>query len=92
MEFAQLFIDTIHSIESRCMAADGPVTPTCKEITDDELRMLYRAAQSETNPSLALLGTKAKVIERLRACIDDPMWADHAEVSKATLRAAIALL
>jgi hypothetical protein len=43
--FAQRFIDTIHSVEQRCMAADGPVTPTCKEITDDELRALYQAAQ-----------------------------------------------
>lgn len=43
--FAQMFIDTIHSVEQRCMAADGPVTPTCKEITDDELRKLYRAAE-----------------------------------------------
>ncbi len=33
-----------------------------------------------------------QVVARLRACADDPMWADHAEVSKPTLRAAIALL
>jgi hypothetical protein len=52
-EFAQMFIDTIHSVEQRCMAADGPVTPTCKEITDDELRKLYAAAQQVTRASLA---------------------------------------
>ena len=27
--------------------------------------------------------------DRLQACIDDPMWADHAEVSKALLRRAV---
>lgn len=40
----QLYVDTIHSVEQRCMAADGPVTPTCREITDDELRKAYVAA------------------------------------------------
>jgi hypothetical protein len=35
---------------------------------------------------------RAEVIERLRACADDPMWANHAEVNKATLRTAVALL
>lgn len=32
---------------------------------------------------------RAQVIERLSACADDPMWANHAEVNKATLRAAV---
>jgi hypothetical protein len=41
---AQLFIDTIHAVENRCMAADGPVTATCDEITDAELRAIYVAA------------------------------------------------
>lgn len=41
---AQLYIDTIHAVENRCMAADGPVTPTHQEITDDELRRVYVAA------------------------------------------------
>jgi hypothetical protein len=43
---AQLYVDTIHWVENRCMAADGPVTPTHKEITDDELRKVYVAAQA----------------------------------------------
>lgn len=40
----QLYVDTIHWVENRCMAVDGPVTPTHKEITDDELRKVYVAA------------------------------------------------
>ena len=28
-------------IDNRCMAADGPVTPTLSEATADELRKLY---------------------------------------------------
>lgn len=30
--------------------------------------------------------------ERLQACLDDPMWADHAEISKSTLRLCLAAL
>jgi hypothetical protein len=33
-----------------------------------------------------------EVIARLRACADDPMWADHAEVSKRTLHDAISAM
>lgn len=33
-----------------------------------------------------------ELIERLQACADDPMWADHAEVSKGLLRKAIEAL
>lgn len=32
------------------------------------------------------------VVERLKACESDPMWADHSEISKRTLREVIALL
>jgi hypothetical protein len=39
-------VDTIHSVENRCMAADGPVTPTCDEITDAELRAMYEACRA----------------------------------------------
>lgn len=41
---AQLYIDTIHGVENRCMAVDGPVTQTHQEITDAELRAVYVAA------------------------------------------------
>jgi hypothetical protein len=34
----------------------------------------------------------AEIVRRLQACVDDPMWANHAEVNKATLRAAISAL
>ena len=43
-ELPTTVIDVIHSVEQRCMAADGPVTPTCDEITDKELRKMYVAA------------------------------------------------
>lgn len=35
----------IERVEDRCMAVDGPVTPTHKEIRDSELRRIYYAAQ-----------------------------------------------
>lgn len=36
----------IESVENRCMAADGPVTPTRQEITDAELRDIYEAVSA----------------------------------------------
>lgn len=41
---AQKIAEVLESIDNRCMAADGPVTPTRDEITGDELRDLYVAA------------------------------------------------
>ena len=39
-------LSIIESVENRCMAADGPVTLTTREITEDELRAIYRAAKA----------------------------------------------
>lgn len=36
--------EIIDGIENRCMAADGPVTNTRHEMTDEELRRIYRLA------------------------------------------------
>lgn len=36
--------EIIDSVESRCLAADGPVTPTLKEMGEDELRKIYKLA------------------------------------------------
>lgn len=47
-----------------------------------------------TSPA-ALIASPAgrdSIIAKLQACADDPMWADHAEISKSTLRQAIAML
>jgi hypothetical protein len=37
--------DIIERVDNRCMAADGPVTPTRQEITDKEMRSIYLAAR-----------------------------------------------
>jgi hypothetical protein len=34
----------IDAVENRCMAADGPVTNTRHEMTDEELQRIYRLA------------------------------------------------
>ena len=34
--------EIIETVENRCMAADGPVGPTNQEITDQEIRQIYR--------------------------------------------------
>jgi hypothetical protein len=49
----RVVIDTIHSVENRCMAADGPVTPTHQEITDDELRAMYVACREALGEMVA---------------------------------------
>jgi hypothetical protein len=36
--------EIIDTIENRCMAADGPVTNTRNEMTDEELQRIYRLA------------------------------------------------
>jgi hypothetical protein len=41
---AHAYVSMIETVEQRCMAADGPVTPTHKEITDAELRAVYLLA------------------------------------------------
>ena len=41
---AQSICHTISIIETRCMAADGPVTPTLQEMTESELRLIWKAA------------------------------------------------
>ena len=37
-------VQIIVDIDTRCMAADGPVTPTLREMTEDELRRIYALA------------------------------------------------
>lgn len=37
----------ILAVENRCMAVDGPVTPTTKEMTEEELRRIYQLANGE---------------------------------------------
>lgn len=37
----------IEQVDNRCMAADGPVTPTNEEITLEELKQIYELAKNE---------------------------------------------
>ena len=36
--------EIIEQVDVRCMAADGPVTPTLQEMTQDELSRIYALA------------------------------------------------
>ena len=38
---SERFCELLEAIDTRCAAADGPVTPTLSEATADELRRLY---------------------------------------------------
>jgi hypothetical protein len=41
---ATVIAETLEAIDLRCLAADGPVTPTLSEATPDELRRMYKSA------------------------------------------------
>jgi len=40
----------------------------------------------------SLVGTVDSLVDTLNDCADDPMWANHAEVSKETLRHAVEVI
>lgn len=37
----------IENVDLRCMAADGPVTPTLQEMTQDEISRIYALARGK---------------------------------------------
>ena len=39
--------EIIESVDNRCMAADGPVTPTLQEMTQDEISRIYALAKGK---------------------------------------------
>ena len=39
--------EIIEAVDNRCMAVDGPVTPTLQEMTQDEIAEIYRLAKRE---------------------------------------------
>jgi len=41
--FAKI-MDVVLNVESRCLAADGPVTPTLDEMTEGEMRVIWLLA------------------------------------------------
>jgi hypothetical protein len=46
LEAALQFNRIVDQVEARCMAVDGPVTPTLQEITEQELSDLWHAVQT----------------------------------------------
>ena len=40
-----LIAEIIEDVDHRCMAADGPVTPTLQEMTQREISEIYRLAK-----------------------------------------------
>lgn len=44
-EASGAFNDIVDLVEGRCMAADGPVTPTLREMSEHELRQLWLNVQ-----------------------------------------------
>lgn len=45
-EIAQI----IERVDQRCMAADGPVTPTLREMTQAEISRIYALAKAKGQP------------------------------------------
>ena len=38
-------VEIIDAVENRCLASDGPVSDTREEMTDEEMRKIYRLAK-----------------------------------------------
>ena len=51
--------EIIECVENRCMAADGPVTPTLDEMTPTEIRQIYQLAGDEPSPKSTPSNKKA---------------------------------
>lgn len=47
---ARRVLSVVESVENRCMAADGDVTPTLQEMTERELRVLWLACAAIAEP------------------------------------------
>jgi len=43
--------EIIEAVDNRCMAVDGSVTPTLKEMTQKEISEIYALASHQTEPS-----------------------------------------
>jgi hypothetical protein len=43
----ELIAELLEAVDNRCMAVDGPVTPTRLEITDKELQRIYVLAKGQ---------------------------------------------
>lgn len=46
LHLTERFNAIVDRVENRCMAADGPVTPTLQEMTERELGQLWRIVQA----------------------------------------------
>ena len=44
-------VSIIEAVDQRCMAADGPVTPTLREMTQEEMSRIYRLAKQGSRSS-----------------------------------------
>ena len=65
--------EIIESVENRCMAADGPVTPTHREITADEIAAIYLLAVGARPERLCDCGRepREKGLERCALCYSE---------------------
>ena len=43
--------EIIEKVDNRCMAVDGPVTPTLEEMTQKEISEIYKLASHQTESS-----------------------------------------
>jgi len=78
-------------VHSKLAADEGHVTIIDQLALKDALAGLEPFLPI-AEPGSARAGEHGELVERLRLCADDPMWADHAEVPKAWLREAVAAL
>lgn len=59
----------IECVDNRCLAADGPVTKTRHEITEDEMRAIYTLAKEGPSAS-PQPDPRDKLMPRIKECIE----------------------
>lgn len=66
-EAAARFNAIVDAVETRCMAVDGPVTPTLREMREEELADLWRQAQTieSSNATILAMIERVERVERV---------------------------
>ena len=73
----------IEDVDNRCMAADGPVTPTLEEMSQDEILEIYSLARKVNNTKKGeqtmseKITTRARVRVTMEIDLDDKWGSDY---------------
>ncbi len=96
LEAIDTFNRIVENVEARCMAVDGPVTPTLKEMSEVELSSLWEAVQAIRSALIAeaveLVAFQQRVAPWMDACFGPESSSDRLERGDRFLEEALELL